>query len=74
MSMMAKIRIKITEGHLQDTDNDSKLHFEGVKIVQLIGGSEPLWIESNGIDATLLLLGKLLNLCLIITAPKHIQR
>ena len=56
------------------TNDDSKLHFEGVEVVKFVRSSEPFRIETNGIDASMFFFSVFLNLGIAIARTKYIQR
>lgn len=58
-----------------DTDYDSELHLVRVEEVQLVGGSDPFGVESEGIDAVLVnFLSLFFRFSMSVARSKHVQR
>ena len=70
---MAKIKIKFTKGHLEDSDNNGKLHLVGVEVVEFIGSSNPFGIKSKGIDTSLYFFSIFFMSSMSVAASKHID-
>lgn len=41
-----------TKGHLKNTEQDGKLHLEGIVVVEFVGASLPHVVHTEGVDST----------------------